>query len=235
MGKGYKMKKVMAIISTILAITLLFSCGKAKQKLQDKMLETVESKAEEMGVTVDLDDVSLDNGFIEGLAEGAIVPGAESLQKQLEAAFSDEALQEMAESMGALDAAFERDAEGNIINMKIEDEGTVINMDGSTPWPEEMPAKIPEYTDGMIFTYQIEEEDNITVVIGDTTAEEVASYVAQIKPLFDTLFEITDEDWVYSGASESDGMVVAYDEGSLYLQYYFHADFADDWQMSEGE
>lgn len=229
------MKKVYAFIGIVLAATLLFSCGKAKQKLQEKMVETMESKAEEMGVAMDLDDINLENGLVEGLTgealEEMLEPGAESLQKQLEAAFSDEALEELAQSMGALDAAFERDAEGNVINMKIEEEGTVINLDGSTPWPAEMPAKIPEYTDGLIFTYQIEEEDKINVVIGDTTAEEAAGYIAQLKPMFETVFEKTGEDWVYSGVSESDGMVVAFDEGSLFLQYYFHTDFAEDWQM----
>lgn len=210
------------ILLLLLVSLLLFSCGAVKRSIQEKAAGVLEEQAAEMGLELDIDTDNLEGGLIEGLA-------SEAVGTALEEAF----LEEFADSMGEMDGAFERDADGNIIGLHMEGEGTEINTDGSTPWPSEIPSKIPEYTDGMIFSSQIEEGEMITLYLYDTTQDQAKAYVdGSMKPLFDTVIEQYDEEtWVYVGASDSDGVVIAYDDEGLAFQYYMNADFVSQWGM----
>jgi len=217
----------------ILVPMILLSCGKVKENLQQKAADVLEEKARDAGLNISSDDLkdSISQGLGEKALEGVLEPGVESLTEQLESAFSEEALEEMAESLGALEGAFETDAEGNIINMHLEDEGMELNLDGSTPWPEAIPSRIPQYQDGLIFTTQVEEGESVMAVIAMTSQEKALAYVNQLKEIFDTVFEVYEEDWVYVGATEKDGIVLAYDDESIILQYYMNTDFLDSWKV----
>jgi len=229
------MKKVLASTGLLVWVLLLLSCGAAKRSLQEKAASMLEEQAQEMGLDVDIDANALKDGIGKGLAgealEEILEPGVESLSKQLDAAFSDEILEEMAESMGALDAAFERDAEGNITNMHIEDENAVFDMDGSTEWPDDIPSRIPRYEDGMLFLVQREEGESITLAFGNNSLDYAKEYTGELKKIFDTVLEAEEDGWAFVGISNSDGVVLAYNDGSVVLQYYMSTEFAESWQQ----
>lgn len=231
------MKRLMYFVVISLLLSLLVSCGGIKRSMQAKAASVLEEQAKEMGLDVDIDAEMFKDGIAEGLAgeamEEILETGAESLGKQLDEAFSDEILQEMGESMDALDAAVERDAEGNITNIRIDGENSVINLDGSTEWPSEMPGKIPRYEDGMLFTYQIEEDEMISLVFGGNSLDYAKEYTQQLKRVFTPVYEVSEEGWIFVGTSDSDGVVLAYNDGGVVLQYYMGTDFADNWQSPE--
>lgn len=229
------MKKIFAATVLLLWIMLLLSCGAAKRSLQEKAASVLEEQAREMGLDVEIDADALKDGIAEGLTgealEEILEPGVEALSEQLEGAFSDEVLEEMAESMGALDAAFERDADGNITNIHLEDEDGVFDMNGSTEWPDDLPSRIPRYEDGMLFLTQREEGESITLAFGNNSLDYAKEYTLKLKKNFNTVLESEEGGWVFVGTSNSDGVVLAYNDGGVVLQYYMSTEFAESWQQ----
>ncbi|MDA3851025.1 MAG: hypothetical protein PF447_07100 [Spirochaetaceae bacterium] len=221
-------KKIISAL-LILVVISLSSCG-IKRKMAEKVASAVENQAREMGLDVDMNAGALQDGLVQGLAGEALEDGAKQWGESLTDALSEENVAEITDALAGLDGMIERDEDGEVVNLHFQDETGQVNLDGSTPWPEEMPGKIPEYTKGMIITYQLEPEESITVIVADTTREEALDYLAKIKPFFEAVYDNPGEEYVFVGKSSSDGILFSHSDSAVVIQYYLDKDFMETWE-----
>lgn len=232
-------KMLMNLLVSLMLVILLVSCGGAKRRLQEKMVEAVENAAEEQGVELHLDPDDLEESIMGTVAENFEEAVGDALDEgaldNLTDAFNEDSLEELTSAFGELENILEYDGEGALVNLHFEDESGEMNFDGSTPWPEAMPGRVPEYTHGSLLSYQMDPGEVISVIIMNTSREEVQSYINDIQSTFPavaqgTEFDSGDQGIYYVGASDQDGIQIGYNDGGLALVYYFNTDFVEAWQ-----